>query len=147
MVLTATAFAALNSLKSLYEIVRDVRDTNDPEKLRLAAAQMLELVLTARGEFALVQEDNLALKSEIQTLRGEIKKVAEFDAAAQSYKRIRIGGGSFVYVEVAEAETDQGQIPYTCPTCFGDKVITIMQPTRNGSRGEYTCPKCGTEVE
>lgn len=52
----AEGLAATSSLKPLYDLAREMRDASDPEKLRVAASQMLDLALPAREQLASLRE-------------------------------------------------------------------------------------------
>ena len=144
MVLTE-GIAALSSLRSLYEIARDVRNSNDPERLRTAAAQMFDLALAAREQTAALQEERNLAVTELATLKGEVEDTKRFDDEAENYARERTPTGATVYRE-KNAAGPQGQSPYYCPNCFGNKQLSILNPgpqenTRMGTCA-YICPSC-----
>lgn len=116
MILT-DGIAALSSLKSIYEIARDVRNSNDPDKLRTAAAQMFDLALAAREQTAVLQEERNAALIELAALKTEIEQSQTFDKRAENYAREVTYTGATVYRE-KEAPGTQGKSPYFCPNCY-----------------------------
>jgi len=140
--------AALSSLKSLYEIARDVRNASDPEKLRAAAAQMFDLALAAREQTAALQEERNAAVTELAALKAEIKNAEHFDEQAENYARELTHTGATIYRE-KDAGGVEGQSPYYCPHCFSQKRVSMLNPIREGDRGYeaiYGCSVCNTAM-
>jgi len=142
--------AALNSLKSLYDLVEEVRNSNDPERLRAAASQMVDLALTARGQTAALQDERNAAVIELAALKAMIEQSDRFDEKAKDYTRERAETGATVYREKNSAGP-QGQSPYFCPKCFSDKCVSIMNPAAGVNtyphKIAYTCGRCATTTE
>lgn len=136
--------SALGSLKSLYDLAREMRDSNDPDKLRIAAAQMFDLSLAAREQTAALQEERNAAVIELAALKAEIKQANHFDEKAENYTREITNTGATVYREKAAAG-DESQSPYFCPNCFANKRLSILNPAPNSDqswRCNYICPDC-----
>jgi predicted RNA-binding Zn-ribbon protein involved in translation (DUF1610 family) len=145
----AEGVAALTSLRSLYEVARDVRNSTDPEKLRAAAAQMFELAISAREQTAALQEARNAAMAELAALKAIIEKAENFDEKAKGYTREFNASGAFIYREKGVAEAE-GYAPYFCPNCFDHKDLSMLQP-KEAPSGTFTtqlfgCPKCGTKI-
>jgi hypothetical protein len=140
--------AALTSLKSLYEIAREVRDSTDVEKVRNAAAQMFDLALAAREQTALLQEERNAAVIELAALKAEIEKSNRFDDECKGYTRELNISGATVYRE-KESSGSQGKSPYYCPNCFAHKRISMLNPASSiDHAGElmYGCGVCKITV-
>jgi hypothetical protein len=131
--------AALTSLKSLYELAREMRSANDPEKLRAAAAQMFDLALAAREQTAALQEERNAMMVELATLKAEIEKTKAFDTHAENYCRETTPSGATVYRE-SQAGRVKADSPYFCPNCFANKRVAIMNPGRDQKGHVYHTP-------
>lgn len=148
MNLTA-GLAGLNTLKSLYEMAQKAIDSNDPEKLREAAGQMLEAAISARAQAALLQDERNAAVMELATLKAEIEKAQHFDDEAKNYTRERTHTGATVYRE-KDAPGQEGQSPYFCPNCFAHKQISMLNPAprSNTMMGvcDYICAVCNTAM-
>lgn len=144
-----TGLAAINSLKSLFEIARDVRDSQDPDKLRAAAAQMFDLALAAREQTAILQEDRNAAVAELTSLKADVEKSNQFDDEAKNYTRERTHTGATVYRE-KDSGGPEGASPYYCPNCFTHKQISILNPTTPQNIGigvsMYSCPVCAVSM-
>jgi len=139
----AEGIAALNSLRNIYEIAKDVRNSNDTEKLRTAAAQMFDLAIAAREQTALLQEERNSAVVELAALKAEIEKSQRFDDEAKNYARELTESGATVYRE-KNAAGSQGKSPYFCPNCFADKRISIMNPAKWADTGRFECDHaCG----
>jgi hypothetical protein len=95
----AQGVAALNSLRSLYEIAKSARNSNDPEKLRADAALMFDLAFAAREQTAALQEERNAAVIELAALKAEIEKAKRFDEQAVNYARVRTSSGTTIYGE------------------------------------------------
>jgi hypothetical protein len=145
----AEGLAALNSIRSLYEIAKEVRNSNDTEKLRAAAAQMFDLALAAREQTAALHESKIAAMAELAALKAEIEKAKRFDQEAEYYTRERTETGATVYRE-KDAAGPQGQSPYFCPTCFGDKKLSILNPAKGQNtrlaQCDHACATCKTTM-
>jgi hypothetical protein len=144
----AEGIAALKSLRSLYEIAKDVRDSSDPEKLRAAAAQMFDLALAAREQTAALQDERNAAVEELAALKTEIEKAKHFDEQAENYTRELTHTGATVYREKDAGGAD-GQSPYYCPHCFSEKRVSMLNPAKDGARSFeaiYACAVCKTTM-
>jgi hypothetical protein len=150
MVVTLTAgLSALNSVNSLYEMVRDIRDSNDPEKLRASAGQMFELAFAAREQVAILQEERNAAVIELAALEAEVEKMKRFDQQVENYTRERTHSGATIYRENGSAGPE-GHSPYFCPHCFSNKELQIMNPAAGANTMihtfEHKCPRCKTMI-
>ncbi|HEY4112745.1 MAG TPA: hypothetical protein VGM17_01680 [Rhizomicrobium sp.] len=150
MTVLAEGVTALTSLRSLYEIAREVRNSNDPEKLRAAAGQMFDLAFAAREQFAALQEGRNAATTELNALKTEIERAKGFDEQARDYVRERTITGATVYRE-KDSSGPQGDSPYYCPRCFSDKRLAIMNPAKGANTSldafTHTCSNCSSATE
>jgi hypothetical protein len=133
--------AALSSLKSLYDLVEEIRRSNDPERLRAAASQMLDLVLSARAQTAALQEERNSAVIELTTLKAEIEQASRFDDEAKNYTRELTPTGAFVYREKGSSGA-QGPSPYYCPHCFLNKRISILNPASLSTLDPVIAHRC-----
>lgn len=147
MAAIAEGVAALNSLRSLYEIAKSARNSNDPEKIRADAAQMFDLAFAAREQTAALQEERNAAMLELAALKAEVEKAKRFDEQRENYAREITHTGTTVYREKNSAGA-QGQSPYYCPHCFGNKQLSILNPFSPSIQREmvHTCPICGMKT-
>jgi hypothetical protein len=150
MITAAVGTAALTSLRSLYDIAKDIRNSNDPDKLRVAAGQMFDLAIAAREQVAALQRERDEAVNELAALMAEVEKAKAFDAEKENYIRELTRTGTVVYRE-KDSAGPQGKSPYFCPNCFGDRKIAIMNPAKGAnSRMAYvsfSCPKCSMTTE
>jgi hypothetical protein len=145
----AEGIAALSSLRSLYEIARDVRNSNDPERLRAAAGQMFDLAFAAREQVAALQEERNAALIKLASLETEIEKAKRFDDHAENYARELTTTGAFVYRE-KESPESQGPSPYYCPHCFSNKRLSMLNPSSATPWEEvqaHRCPACNAMMQ
>ena len=141
----ATGAAALTSLRSLYEIAKEIRNANDAEKLRVAAAQMFDLALAAREQVAILDEERNSAVAELAALKTSVEQAQAFDEEAKYYARQRNPSGAFVYREKPIPESGAPS-PHYCVNCFGNKKLSVLQPAKgeNTLMGvcDYACPVC-----
>jgi hypothetical protein len=146
MITAAAGTLALTSLRSLYDISKDIRNSSDPEKLKIAAGQMFELAIAAREQVAALQEERNAAVTELTALKAEIEKADRFDEKAEAYTRERNGSGAVIYRE-KDAGGPQGQSPYFCPNCFGNKKLSMLNPAKGANTRlgvyDFACGACG----
>ena len=141
--------AALTSIKPLYEFAREIKDSNDPEKLRGIASAVLDLAITARAQTALLQEERNAAVIKLAALEAEVEKAKRFDNEAEGYARECTQTGATVYREKGAGGTN-GKSPYYCPHCFSDKRLSILNPAKGENTQiyycDYTCSACKTTM-
>lgn len=146
----AEGLAALRSLKSIYDIAKDVRESHDPEKLRAAAAQMFDLALAAREQTAALQEERNTAVTELAALKAEIEKHEAFDRkAADMVMRQDPHSHAFVYRQ-KPAAGEQSKPPNYCPHCFENKKLSILQPAKDANHRlgvfNHECPGCNVKM-
>lgn len=141
--------AALNSIKSLSDLVEKVRNSNDPERSRGAASEMLDLALSARAQTAALQEERNAAVIELAALKAQIENANRFEEQSKDYARQITQSGATVYREQKLAD-DQSPSPYFCAHCFSNKKLSILNPAKgeNTMQGRYnhTCTDCGATM-
>jgi hypothetical protein len=141
--------AALSSIKSLSEFAREIKDSNDPEKLRAVANAVLDLAITARAQTALLQEERNAAVIKLTALEAKIEDAKRFDNESNNYVRERTHTGATVYRE-KDAGGPQGASPYYCPHCFAERRLSVLNPAKgeNTRMGQcdYMCSACKTTM-
>jgi hypothetical protein len=142
--------AALKSLRSLYEIAKEVRDSNDPDKLRAAAGQMFDLAFAAREQAATLQEERNEAVEELAALKANIEAAKRFDEKAVGYVRERNRTGGFVYREKGPPE-GKDHSPYFCPNCFENKKFSMLNPAAGSNHMlpsiTFVCPNCKMQTQ
>lgn len=141
----AEGVAVFNSLRSLYEIASSVRNSNDPEKLRIAAGQMFDLALAAREQTSVLQDERNAAVAELASLKAEIKQAQKFEEESKDYTRECNQTGAFIYRQKGSAGAE-GQSPYFCPNCFSNGKLKMLNPTPGAEiqmwKCTFGCPEC-----
>jgi hypothetical protein len=141
--------AALSSIKSLSDFAREIKDSNDPEKLRAVASAVLDLAITARAQTALLQEERNAAVIKLAAFETEVEKAKRFDDQAEGYARERTHTGATVYREKGSTGA-KAPSPYYCPHCFSEKRLSVMNPAKGTATGryecDYACPVCKTTM-
>jgi hypothetical protein len=124
-----------------------VRDANDIEKVREYASGMVDRVLAAQQALADLLETNRELVDRNSALEKQIDDAAQFNAHAHEYELVRRHPGAFVYVRKGTSE-DQRYAPAYCPHCFGEKKLSIFNPTAQTHQRErmHSCPRCKAEI-
>lgn len=147
MLTVATGTAALTSLKSIYEIAKDIRNSDDPEKLRVAAGHMFDLALAAREQVAALQDERNAAVADLTNLKTEVEKAKAFDAQTENYARVRNGKGAFMYMEKATANPESAA-PKFCAQCFLNRRLSILQPNGQPSihLQKLNCGTCNVTI-
>jgi len=145
MVALATGVAALQSVRSLYDIIKEVRDSSDPDKLRIAASQMFDLAIAAREHVAALEEIKNTAVAELAALKCEIEDRDRFDEEAKNYFREKNPSATFVFREKPSPD-NQGDSTYYCPHCFRHRKISMMHPKTDTDVGRtdatFACPEC-----
>jgi rubrerythrin len=141
--------AALKSVKSIYDIAKEVRNSGDPEKLRVAAAQMFDLALSAREQTAALQEERNDALVANANLKQELSRMKSWEAEEGRYQLRAIYEGSFAYA--LKTEANNGEPPHwLCPTCFQQRKKSVMQRGDYGGMAGYyywNCPVCKTTMQ
>ena len=143
----AAGVAVFNTLKSLADIVRNVRETNDPDKLRNAASQMADMVLAAQKQAALFQQEYLAVAAKALALEKEVERLHAFNEKSEDYEKQPRGPfGTLVYVR-KDSASPQADPETFCIHCFDNKKLSTLQPTAKevGRERMFLCPQCKTE--
>jgi regulator of replication initiation timing len=124
-------------LKSAYELVRDLRKSNDPAVLKAGVEELTDRLLAAREDALRIVEELEILKEENARLKAQLAKADDFAETAKKYVRRQTGAGGFVYVET---ELQNEQSPNYCANCFDSKKLSILQPTV--VHRVVRCPAC-----
>jgi hypothetical protein len=140
------ANAATGTLRSLYDFIRQVRNSNDPAKLRDAIDVAFERLLTAREQVAALQDERAAALDQINALQKQLDARIDFEKHEGNYELRRFHPGTFTYLQKGLSDGDQNA-PRYCQPCFVDKKLSMLQPTgpQKGSNALYFCPKCKTQ--
>jgi hypothetical protein len=133
-----TALGAFGALKSAYELVRDLRKSNDPVALKAGIEELTDRLLAAREDAFRFIEQLETLKEENATLRAQLSKADDFSGIAEKYVRRQTGPGGYVYVEKEPPEGTRS--PDFCAHCFDKKKLAILQPTVVSR--VFRCPEC-----
>ena len=137
--------SALTTVKSLYEIIRDAREKDDPTKLRTAFDQMLDVALAAREQVFLLSEERNAAVQGLAEAEQEIKRMTSFDESADDYIAEQRYPGTTVYIRKG-SEPVEGRLQAFCAHCIGKKRLSILQATTKtvARNREHLCPECKT---
>jgi hypothetical protein len=128
--------AGAGALKSIYDLISDLRKTNDPATLKAGINEM-------SGRISTLFEDNIRLMAENQTLKAKLDSIIAFEEQKKQYTRTQTPGGAFLYVENELCEPNT-PAPYFCPKCFTDKALSMLQPAASGKQ---ECPTCKNKFQ
>jgi hypothetical protein len=123
--------AGAGALKSIYDLISDLRKANDPATLKAGINEMSDRIFV-------LYENNFRLITENEALKAELNNIVTFEEQKKQYTRTQAPGGAFVYVENEPSEPN-APAPYFCPKCFTDKALSMLQPA---SGGKQECPNC-----
>ena len=142
----AGANAATNTLRTLYDFIRQVRNSNDPTKLKEAVDVAFERLLTAREQVAALQDERASALDQINALQKQLDARIDFEKQEANYDLRRFYPGTFAYLQKGVGSSDENS-PRYCQPCFVDKKLSILQPAgpQRGSNTPYFCPKCKTQ--
>lgn len=143
MTIVAEGAATFGVLKSAYELVRDLRKSNDPAVLKAGLEEVTDRLLAAREDALKVGESYDALVAENKRLQKELEKQQAWDDEAKRYELREITPRSFAYVLKSNPEENQSQ-HLICPTCYEHGKKRILQQRD----ALYSiCPECKTVVQ
>ena len=142
----AEGVSALKSIKSLYDIAKEVRDSSDPEKLRAAAAQMFDLALAAREQTAALQDERNDALVAVTGLTEEVARLKAWDAEKRRYQMKVPVVGAVVYT--LKPECRDGEPPHwLCANCFTRGTKSFLNVGGSVARDRYwDCPNCETQL-
>jgi rubrerythrin len=137
--------AALKSLKSLYEIARDVRNSTDPEKLRIAAAQMFDLAMAAREQTAALEEQRNEAMANLARLESEIRTFKSWEVEKLRYELKSVWHGAMVYALKTDKRNGE-PAHWLCANCYtqGKKSFLNSIGTMGGVN-IWVCPNCSAK--
>lgn len=139
----AEGAAAFGVLKSAYELVRDLRKSNDPAQLKAGLEELTDRLLAAREDAFKTAEEFDKLVAENKHLRAELERQAAWITETDRYNLCEITPGAFAYL-LKDGEVKGGPNPLLCATCFDHGKKSIMQ-RRDAA---YTaCPNCQTVIQ
>jgi hypothetical protein len=143
MVTLAETGAAVTTLRSLYDVIRAARDSEDPRKLKAAVDEAYERLLTVRADVAALQEANFAAARQVAALEEELKAREVFEEKEQAnYELYRFHPNAFAFLRMGGPA--QGDAPRYCQPCFANKKLSMLHPTAEmqGRERYYFCPCC-----
>ena len=131
-----TALAAFGTLKAAYELVRDLRKSNDPAVLKAGIEELTDRLLSAREDALRFVEELEILREENTTLKTQLTKSENFSKLAENFERAETGFRGHVY---REKNPSGGASPDYCAHCFDNNRLSILQPFENRV---FKCPEC-----
>lgn len=146
MIAITEGAAAFSTLKSLYDMIRQARASNDPVVLKSAIDDAYERLLTAREQVALLQEERAAALDRINVLQREFDTRVQFEKEKSGYELRWYEPGSFAYRQKS-ASGDEAHIPRYCQPCFANCKLSLLH-SAGRKAGAYLvdfCPTCKTE--
>ena len=139
----AEGAAAFGVLKSAYDLVRDLRKSNDPATLKAGLEEVTDRLLAAREDAFSKAEAFDAMSAENKRLHAELSKRGAWTAESARYQLGEIYPGSYAYVLRADKRGDEVDHK-ACATCFKNEKISILQ--KSGSI-HLKCPVCETLIQ
>jgi len=141
------AVGAFGTLKSAYELVQELRKSNDPKTLKAGIEQLSDRLLSARAEGFKALEDYKVAVDRADAAEAKLRAAVTFDEQAKNYVRHRCYPGVFVYREKTPAAGEAAP-PNYCAHCFGEKKLEILQVTGSIALAnkEHTCPRCKSKA-
>ncbi|MER9191221.1 hypothetical protein [Mesorhizobium australicum] len=111
----ATGYSAL---RSAYEIVKGLKDTDDRVKLNSAVIDLQEQIITA-------QEGAGAARDKIREMEATIAAHEDWNKIADLYQLKDFGDGTFAY-ELTPGVSNE-PLHLACPNCFQSRKRSILQ--------------------
>ncbi len=142
------AIGGFEALKTAYDLVQDLRKSNDARTLKAGIEELADRLLSARAESLKTFEDYRMADDRANAAEAKLKAALAFNEIEGNYVLRRLYPGAFVYREgtIREADLDP---PNYCASCFARKELSIFQPVR-GYGGSpvigHICPTCKTEI-
>jgi hypothetical protein len=141
------ATGILGALKTVYDLVHDLRKSNDVNMLKAGIEELSDRLLASKAnEFKMSEEYKAALER-AETAEEKLKTLLDFEVDEEKYILRRLYPGAFVYREKQVREGEQNP-PNYCANCFGRKQISILQPIEGfgGPLITHVCPMCKIEI-
>ena len=132
------AVAGISALKTTYDLVKDLRKSNDPATLRAGIEELNDRLLATQEKALRLSEEREALRAELDAIKAEATKRVAFEDKAKNYIPHRTETRATVYIE--KQPTDGNATPtYFCPHCYTNEKFAMLQPAKNG---KWECPDC-----
>ena len=134
--------AAVQSTKTLVEIIKSAKDLSNHAELLIAVnavQEKLSQALVANIESA---EKISSLSEEVRSLKEKIDSIENWNTEISRYELHSFEPGTFAYSLKQGMEAGEPH-HYLCANCAQTKVKSILQPS-----GLYLrCPKCETQIQ
>ena len=133
--------AALQSTKTLVEMIRSAKDFSNHSELLIAVNVVQEKFSQALAVNIESMEKISALQEEVRSLKEKVDSIENWTEEIKRYELQSLQTGTFAYSLKQGMEADEPH-HYLCANCAQAKVKSILQPS-----GIYLCcPQCGGKI-
>jgi hypothetical protein len=142
--MVAEIFAGLSVFKTMFDLAKALKDTDDAVKRNSAVSDLWEQIFTAQTRYT-------AAIDRVTELEEKLANFETWDTESKRYelKQLIRGGPTFAYALKSDAQPPE---PFhcICATCYQCRLKSILQFARWAAVGSkervLVCPVCDTEV-
>jgi len=142
--MVAEIFAGLSAFKTMFDLAKALKDTDDAVKRNSAVSDLWEQIFTAQTRYT-AAIDRVAELEEI------LASLETWDAESKRYelKQLVISVPTFAYALKTDAQPSE-TFHCICATCYQRRLKSVLQFDRFAVYGSeqrvLKCPVCNTEV-
>ncbi|EAO6531115.1 hypothetical protein G0R83_004974 [Salmonella enterica] len=119
--------AAISALKETAQLVKVFSNAKTEAEVRSAVDALNAKLISAQCECMSLIELARSYQEETVALKAKIAEFENFQAQTEGYILNQLESGAFVYSK-EEAVNGCAVTMHLCPKCFGQKVVSVLQP-------------------
>ncbi|HIB1529921.1 TPA: hypothetical protein ACWV6C_005582 [Salmonella enterica subsp. enterica serovar Muenchen] len=119
--------AAMSAIKETAGLARVINDAKTDAEIKAATIELQNKLITLQAECFSLGDVIRLRDEEIMHLKAKIAEFENFQAQTEGYILNQLESGAFVYSK-EEAVNGCAVTMHLCPKCFGQKVVSVLQP-------------------
>lgn len=138
---------AWSGLTAAKDIAKGLMDLKEMAAVNSKAVELTGVILDIQDKLYNARTERDDLQRRIQELEAKLANADAWEQQKSRYRLATISDGCHIYLENGLELNQKNPPPYQCPTCFGNKELTLLQASGGSlSHRYYVCPKCQTKV-
>ena len=141
--------AAVSSLKTAINLVKDMKQTVDNVKLKETISPLFDTIIDLQSHILSINTEYQTILEDRNRIRQEIVDLKNWENEKEKYKLFEPGKGVFVYIPKDFQQSGEPEY-YLCANCFQNKNIKSMLQKKGIAgfeRFKHYCPSCQNEYQ